>query len=180
MVTRKGSRTRATPRLRVNGQIRAPKVRVIGADNELIGVLSVEEALQAARSADLDLVEISPNADPPVCKVIDYGKYKYIEKKRQHEARKKQVVVQIKEVKFRPRTDEHDLAFKLKNMKRFLQEGNKAKVTIRFKGREIVYAEKANDLLARVAEELKDLAKVEKMPTRLGRTVSMVLTPIKK
>ncbi len=178
MALRRGAKKSGRSRLRINREIRARQVRVVGPDNKPLGVLSLDEALSAARESDLDLVEVSPAVDPPVCKIIDYGKFKYIEKKRQQEARKKQVVTQLKEVKFRPRTDEHDRAYKLKHLRRFLEDGNKAKVTINFRGREMVYINKGSDFMNELAEALKDVGKIEKEPSRQGRTVFMVLSPI--
>jgi len=140
--------------------------------------MTVDEALRIADGLELDLVEISPNAKPPVCKIVDYGKFKYLQKKKEQEAKKHQVVTQLKEIKLRPRTGKHDRDYKLRNLKRFLAEGNKAKVTMRFRGREIVYAERATQLMAEIADEMKEVAKIEKIPTRVGRTVSMVLSPL--
>ncbi len=130
-----------------------------------------------ALEAGLDLVEISPTAKPPVCKIMDYGKFKYDEKKRQAQAKKKQVVVQLKEIKLRPRTDEHDYDFKLRNVRRFLEEGNKSKLTIMFRGREIVHKEIGQKILMKVVEELKDMAIVEQTPRMEGRQMFMILAP---
>lgn len=162
----------------MNRQIRVREMRVIGPENEKLGVLSLDDALAMAREQGLDLVEVSPTASPPVCKIIDYGKYKYLEKKKQQESRKKHTVTTIKEVKFRPRTDEHDRAYKMKHLRRFLEEGNKAKVTMNLRGREMVYASKANGMLAEIAEALQDVGKVDKEPSRQGRSVTMVLSPV--
>jgi translation initiation factor IF-3 len=139
--------------------------------------LTIEQALVKAGEAGLDLVEISPTAKPPVCKIMDYGKFKYEEKKRQSQAKKKQVVVQLKEVKLRPRTDEHDYDFKMRNVRRFLEEGNKSKLTIMFRGREIVHKEIGQKILMKVIEELKDVGVVEQTPRMEGRQMFMVLAP---
>ena len=180
MAISKGAKKSGKGHLRVNKQIRATEMRVIGPDNEALGVLSLNDALEAARNFDLDLVEVSPTARPPVCKIIDYGKHKYLEKKKQQVARKKQVVTHLKEVKFRPRTDEHDRAYKMKHLRRFLEDGNKAKITVNFRGREIVYVDKGKEMMAEIAEALQDVGKIEKEPSRQGRTIIMVLAPIGK
>lgn len=135
------------------------------------------EAMRLAREAGLDLVEISPSAQPPVCKILDYGKFKYEQKKKAQEAKKKQQVVKLKEVKMRPSTDEHDYQFKLRHIRRFLEEGDKAKVTVVFKGREMAYQEQGRAVLLRVMEELKKESKVEQMPAMEGRMLIMVLAP---
>ncbi len=153
---------------------------MIGAQGEQLGILPIEQALVKATEVGLDLVEISPTAKPPVCKIMDYGKFKYEEKKRQSQAKKKQVVVQIKEIKLRPRTDEHDYDFKMRNVRRFLEEGNKSKLTIMFRGREIVHKEIGQKILMKVIEELKDVAIVEQTPRMEGRQMYMVLAPTPK
>jgi translation initiation factor IF-3 len=150
---------------------------VLGAQGEQLGILTIDQALAKALEAGLDLVEISPTAKPPVCKIMDYGKFKYDEKKRQAQAKKKQVVVQIKEIKLRPRTDEHDYDFKLRNVRRFLEEGNKSKLTIMFRGREIVHKEIGQKILMKVVEELKEMAIVEQTPRMEGRQMFMILAP---
>lgn len=152
-------------------------MRVIDYDGQQLGVLQTPEALQRAREAGLDLVEISPHAVPPVCKILDYGKFKYTQKKRAHEARKKQVVVKLKEVKMRPNTDEHDFQFKVRHIKRFLEEGDKAKVTIVFRGREVAYSARGRVLMNRVIEEVKKEGKVEHPPSMEGKAMIMVLSP---
>lgn len=162
---------------RTNRRIRAREVRVIGAQGEQLGILNIDAALAAAAEAGLDLVEISPTAKPPVCKIMDYGKFKYDEKKRAAQARKKQVVVQIKEVKLRPKTDEHDYEFKVRNLRRFLEEGNKSKVTLMFRGREIVHKDIGQAVLMKVVGDLKDLAVVEQVPRMEGRQMFMILAP---
>ena len=150
---------------------------MIGAQGEQLGILTIDQALAKSLEAGLDLVEISPTAKPPVCKIMDYGKFKYDEKKRQAQAKKKQVVVQLKEIKLRPRTDEHDYDFKLRNVRRFLEEGNKSKLTIMFRGREIVHKEIGQKILSKVVEELKDMAIVEQTPRMEGRQMFMILAP---
>lgn len=178
MALKRTKRGPARVRIRINRQIRADQVRVINPDDEQLGVMSVDEALRIADGLDLDLVEISPNANPPVCKIVDYGKFKYLQKKKEQEAKKHQTVTLLKEVKLRPRTDKHDREYKMRNLRRFLEDGNKAKVTMRFRGREIVYAEQAKELMKEIAIELEDVAKIEKDPIRVGRTLSMVLSPV--
>ena len=143
----------------------------------MVGVISVEEGIELAFEAGLDLVEISPNADPPVCKVLDYGKFKYEEQKRKNEARKKQKTIDVKEIKMRPGIDEHDYQVKLRSMFRFLEEGDKVKVTIRFRGRELVHNELGMKVLDRVRDETEELAKVEAFPRLEGRMMTMVLAP---
>ncbi|HRO60261.1 MAG TPA: translation initiation factor IF-3 [Burkholderiaceae bacterium] len=165
---------------RVNGEINALEVRLVGADNEPIGIVHVREALRMAEEADLDLVEIAPQARPPVCRLMDYGKFKYQEQKRQHEARAKQKIIQVKEVKFRPGTDEGDYQVKMRNLKRFLEEGDKAKVTLRFRGREMAHQEFGVRLLERVRNDLEEIAQVEQMPRLEGRQMVMVVAPRKK
>lgn len=161
---------------RINEQIRVPQVRVIGVDGEQLGVISIQEALQRAEALTLDLVEVSPNADPPVCKLMDYGKFRYQQQKRAHEAKKKQAVVQIKEVKVRPKIDEHDYQFKLKHVIRFLEDGDKAKLTVVFRGREIVHREIGEKLLARFIEDVKEIGDVEAAPKMEGRNLMAILT----
>ena len=155
-------------------------MRVIGADGEQVGVLPLEEAQQLAYDADLDLVEISPQAEPPVCRVMDYGKFKFEQSKKAHAARKKQKQIHVKEVKFRPGTDEGDYQVKLRNLTRFLGDGDRAKVTIRFRGRELAHKELGMKLLQRVETDLAELAQVDQMPKMEGRQMVMVLTPKKK
>ena len=162
----------------MNRQIRVREMRVVGPENEQLGVLSLDDALAMAREQGLDLVEVSTTARPRVCKIIDYGKFKYLEKKKQQESRKKQTITHMKEVKFRPRTDAHDRDYKMKHLRRFLEDGNKAKVTMTLRGREMVYAAKANGMLAEIAEALQDVGKVDKDPSRQGRTVTMILSPL--
>lgn len=142
-----------------------------------MGVLPVKKALELAAQQELDLVEVAPNADPPVCKIMDYGKFKYQQSKRSQEAKKKQTVIQVKEVKIRPKTDEHDLLVKIKHIQRFLGQKDKAKVTILFRGREIAYADQGFKVLDRIREELKDEIVVEQMPKMEGRNLVMILAP---
>ncbi|MCR5536684.1 MAG: translation initiation factor IF-3 [Succinivibrio sp.] len=166
---------------RINGDIRCREVRLLDQDNELIGVMPTAEALQRAKDEGIDLVEISPNANPPVCKLIEYGKYLY--EKSKDQKKKKQKVVQIKEIKFRPGTDEGDYQVKLRNLVRFLEEGNKAKVTLRFRGREMAHQSLGLDVLKRVENDLcveKGLATVESASKVEGRQATMVLAPKKK
>ena len=155
-------------------------MRVTGAEGEQLGVLPLEEAQQLAYDADLDLVEIAAQADPPVCRVMDYGKFKFELSKKAHAARKKQKQVHVKEVKFRPGTDEGDYQVKLRNLTRFLNDGDRAKVTIRFRGRELAHKELGMKLLKRVETDLVELAQVDQMPKMEGRQMVMVLTPKKK
>ena len=162
---------------RVNEKIRAPEIRLIGPEGENIGVVTPEKAMDLAFEAELDLVEISPNATPPVCKIMDYGKYKYEQQKRESEARKKQKVIEVKEVKFRPNTDTHDYDVKMRNVVKFLEHGDKVKVTLRFRGREMAHQELGVRLLDRVKDETSTIAKVESEPRLEGRQMTMVLAP---
>jgi translation initiation factor IF-3 len=162
---------------RVNEQITAREIRVVGADGEMLGVMSVSRALQHADEAGLDLVEISPNAEPPVCKILDYGKYKYEQQKKANEARKKQKTVDVKEVKIRPGIEEHDYNVKMKAARKFLEGGDKVKVTMRFRGREMAHQQIGMDLLKRLQTDLAEVSKVEFEPKLEGRQVMMVLGP---
>ncbi len=146
-------------------------------DGEQLGVMPVQEALAAAEDQNLDLVEVSPNTDPPVCRIMDYGRYKYQQSKRSHEAKKRQKTIHVKEVKLRPKTEEHDFQFKARHIRKFLGEGNKAKVTIMFRGREMAHQHLGLRLLNRMTEELKDVALVEQEPIQEGRNMTMVLAP---
>jgi len=166
---------------RINDEITAREVRLIGFDGSQVGVVSLREAMDAAYEASVDLVEISPNAEPPVCKVMDYGKFLFEKSKAQKEQKKKQKQIQVKEVKFRPGTDEGDYQVKLRNLRRFLEGGDKAKVTIRFRGREMAHQEIGIEQLNRVKTDLADIANCESFPNRVeGRQMIMVLAPIKK
>lgn len=166
--------------MRINGEIDAPQVRLIGQDGVQLGIVSLREALIKAEEAELDLVEIAPQARPPVCKIMDYGKFKYQEQKKRHEAKLKQKQIQVKEIKFRPNTDEADYQVKLRNLVRFLTEGDKTKVTLRFRGREITHQELGVRLLKRIEEDLKEYGSVEQFPKLEGRQMVMVLAPKKK
>jgi translation initiation factor IF-3 len=156
-----------------------PEVRVIGADGEQVGVLKTEQALEMAQEAGLDLVEVSPNADPPVCRVMDYGKYKFEANKKQQAAKKKQKQIQVKEIKFRPRTEEGDYNTKVRKLREFLEKGDKAKVTLRYRGREFAHQELGLELLKRVAADLEEISTVEQMPKMEGRQMVMMLSPKK-
>ena len=157
--------------------INAPQVRLIGPDKEPMGIVSSAEALRLANESELDLVEISPMADPPVCRIMDYGKFKYAESKKQHEAKLKQKQVQIKEIKFRPGTDEGDYNIKLRNLIKFLNEGDKTKITLRFRGREMAHQEIGMRLIERVKADLDEYGVVEQFPKMEGRQMVMVLAP---
>ncbi|HKK14713.1 MAG TPA: translation initiation factor IF-3 [Gammaproteobacteria bacterium] len=165
---------------RVNGEITVPEVRLIDAEGNQMGVMSIEEAQKIADDAELDLVEISPTASPPVCRIMDYGKYRFEEAKKSAEARKKQKQIQVKEVKFRPGTDEGDYQVKLRNLIRFLSEGDKTKVTLRFRGREMAHQDLGRKLLQRVEADLVEYGSVEQFPKMEGRQMIMVLSPKKK
>ncbi|WP_425502966.1 translation initiation factor IF-3 [Sagittula marina] len=162
---------------RVNDRIRAPEIRLIGAEGENVGVVTPQRAMEMAEQAGLDLVEISPNATPPVCKIMDFGKFKYEQQKRESEARKKQKIIEVKEVKFRPGTDIHDYEVKMRNVIKFLENGDKVKVTLRFRGREMAHQNLGRELLERVAEDVKELGKVENMPKMEGRQMVMMIGP---
>ncbi len=157
--------------------INASSVRVVGADGEMVGVLSPQEGIELAYESGLDLVEVSPNAEPPVCKILDYGKFKYEEQKRRHDARKKQKIIDVKEIKMRPGIDVHDYDVKMRSVRRFLEEGDKVKVTLRFRGREMAHQDLGLKVLERVRDELGELVKVEQMPRSEGRMMTMVVAP---
>lgn len=165
---------------RLNKDITAREVRLIDQDGEQVGVVSLEEAISAAEQTDMDLVEIAPQSEPPVCRLMDYGKFIFDQKKQRQEARKKQKQVQVKEVKFRPGTDEGDYKVKLRNLNRFLNEGDRAKVTMRFRGREHAHRELGLEVLKRVENDLNEIAQVEQQPQMEGRQMVMVLAPRKK
>jgi translation initiation factor IF-3 len=152
-------------------------VRVIGSGGEQLGVLTIEQALARAQEEGMDLVEVSPLAKPPVCKIMDYGKFKYLEKKKQNEAKKNQVVVLLKEVKFRPRTEEHDYNVKIKKVREFLEDSNKARITVMFRGREMTHRELGQKVLQEIIEDLKDTAIIESAPRMEGRQMFMILAP---
>jgi translation initiation factor IF-3 len=161
----------------VNHRIRVPEVRVVLDDGTMLGVLPTQKALQEAEARGLDLVEINPKSVPPVCKILDFGKYKYEEKKRQSDAKRKQTVVELKEVKLRPKTDDHDLNVKLRAARRFLESGNKVKFTVRFRGREITHPERARMQLDWLLEHTEDISNVDQRPTMEGRTMSLIIGP---
>lgn len=163
--------------MNINRQIRAKEVRVIDPDGNQIGIIPTNKALAAANEFGLDLVEVSPNATPPVCKIMDYGRYKYEQTKKQQEAKKKQSTFQVKEIKVRPKTGEHDLMVKLGHIRKFIERKDKVKVTVMFRGREITLSEQGRELLQKIAEELTDLATVEQYPKFEGRTMVMILSP---
>ncbi len=163
----------------MNDRIRASEIRLIGAEGENIGVVSPERGIELAYEAGLDLVEISPNANPPVCKIMDFGKFKYETQKRESEARKKQKTIEIKEVKFRPNTDKHDYDVKMRNVFKFLGNGDKVKVTLRFRGREMAHLELGRKLLERVAADIEEVGKVDSMPKMEGRQMIMMISPLK-
>ncbi|MCK8464784.1 translation initiation factor IF-3 [Aliiroseovarius sp. S1339] len=165
---------------RVNERIKATEIRLIGAEGENAGVVTPAQAMVMAQEAGLDLVEISPNATPPVCKIMDFGKFKYEQQKRESEARKKQKTIEVKEVKFRPNTDTHDYDVKMRNVFKFLEGGDKVKVTLRFRGREMAHQNLGRQLLERVAEDTKEVGKVENMPKMEGRQMVMMIGPMTK
>ncbi|MDX1576087.1 MAG: translation initiation factor IF-3 [Kiloniellales bacterium] len=162
---------------RANEQIDAPEIRLIDYTGDNLGVVPIGEALARAEETGLDLVEISPNADPPVCKILDYGKLKYEEQKKRNIARKKQKIIEVKEIKMRPNIDVHDYDFKMRAIHRFLGEGDKVKVTMRFRGREMAHQEIGMQVLERVRDDLEELAKVEQTPKMEGRQMTMVMAP---
>ena len=166
--------------VRRNEMIRAREVRVIAADGEQLGILQRNEAIALAKEAGMDLVEVSSNSEPPVCRVMDYGKFKYEQQKKKQEAKKNQTVVQIKEIKVRPKTDDHDFETKVRHIKRFLEDGDRVKVTVFFRGREIVHKDRGLSILERVIADTKDVGKVEQEPRAEGRTLQMLLTPVAK
>jgi translation initiation factor IF-3 len=163
--------------IRVNDRIRIKEVRVISQDGTQLGIMPIEQALQTAYSQNLDLVEVAPEARPPVCRIMDYGKYRYEQSKKAREARKKQTIIELKEIKLRPKTEEHDFQFKARHAERFLKEGNKAKVTMMFRGREMIRMDRGKALLNRFVEVLKDVAVVEQAPKIEGRNMTMILAP---
>ncbi|WP_425549874.1 translation initiation factor IF-3 [Celeribacter arenosi] len=162
----------------MNDRIRSPEIRLIGAEGENHGVVTPTRAMELAEIAGLDLVEISPNAEPPVCKIMDFGKFKYEQQKRESEARKKQKIIEIKEVKFRPGTDVHDYDVKMRNVFKFLENGDKVKVTLRFRGREMAHQDLGRQLLERVADDVKEIGKIENMPKMEGRQMVMMVGPL--
>ena len=165
---------------RVNEAILSQELRLIGAEGQNVGVVTPVRALELAEDAGLDLVEISPNANPPVCKIMDFGKYKYEQQKRESEARKKQKVIDVKEIKFRPGTDTHDYEVKMRNVYKFLENGDKVKITLRFRGREMAHLNLGRELLERISEDVEEHGKVENMPKMEGRQMTMMVGPLTK
>jgi len=174
---RRFSRDPRVPQIRINHRIRVPEVRVVAEDGSNLGVLSTEAALRRAQEVGLDLVEVNPKATPPVCKILDFGKYKYEEKKRARDAKRKQTVVEVKEIKLRPKTDDHDLETKVRAARKFLEQGNKVKIVCRFRGREITHPERARMQLDYLVSKLEDLANVEQRPTMEARTMAVLVAP---
>ena len=162
---------------RINDMIRADSVRCIGADGEQLGVIPINEALKIAENLNLDLVEIQPNVEPPVCKILDYGKYKYEAQKRKNEARKKQKIIDVKEIKLRPNIDNNDFIIKMKQVKKFIENGDKVKITLRFRGREMAHQPLGATVLDRVQDDTEELCKVETLPKLEGRQMVMILAP---
>lgn len=171
-------RQRDDDRPKINDEIRSSKVRLIRPDEEH-EIVPIQDALDIAASYNLDLVEVAPNASPPVCKVIDFGKFMYEKKKKEKEAKKKQHTIQVKELRFRPNTDDHDLEFKTRHAREFLEGGDKVKATVQFRGRDMLYTEQGEELLKNLAEELEDVSKIESRPTMEGRRMIMILSPEK-
>ncbi len=163
--------------MNVNRDIRAKEVRVIDADGEQAGILSIEDALELAENQDLDLVEVSPNAQPPVCKIMDHGKYRYELTKKKQDAKKKQRNVQIKEIKVRPKTGDHDLETKARHIQKFIEKNDKVKITLMFRGREIILKDQANEVMEKVVDLTKDYAVVDQPPKFEGRMITMMLAP---
>ncbi len=166
--------------VRRNEQIRAREVRVIGPEGEQLGILSRNDAIATAKEHGCDLVEVAATADPPVCRIMDYGKFKYETQKKRQEAKKRQTVIQVKEIKVRPKTDDHDYETKVRHIRRFLEDGDRVKVTVFFRGREIVHKDRGLAILDRVIVDTKDLAKVEQEARAEGRTLQMLLSPLAK
>ncbi|MDX2073532.1 MAG: translation initiation factor IF-3 [Alphaproteobacteria bacterium] len=162
---------------RINRQIHAPSVRLVDHNGNMVGVVAVPEALRMAEAAGLDLVEVSPNANPPVCKILDYGKYKYEVQKKAHEARRKQKVIQVKEIKLRPTIDKHDLEIKMRHVVEFLEDGDKVRISMRFRGREMDHMNIGYQLLDRVQEQLAEIAKIEQAPKSEGKQIVMLVGP---
>lgn len=165
------------PRVRINQHIKAPEVRLIGPDGQQVGIMSLKEALERAQEANLDLVEVAPQANPPVCRIMDYGKYKYQQSKKLQEAKRRQTTIQVKEIKVRPKIEEHDMGFKIRNIRRFLADRDKVKVTVIFRGRELAHQDRGYRLLQQMMEALADVGQVEQEPRHEGRTLFMVIAP---
>jgi translation initiation factor IF-3 len=176
-IPRRTNRANRSSKININRNIRAKEVRVIDPDGNQIGVIPTYKAIAVANDFGLDLVEVSPNVSPPVCKIMDYGRYKYEQTKKKQEAKKKQATFQLKEIKLRPKTDEHDLKTKINHIKKFIERKDKVKVTVIFRGREITLSQLGRDLLERVAQETEEIASVEQHPKFEGRTMMMVLSP---
>ncbi|HEY3498144.1 MAG TPA: translation initiation factor IF-3 [Polyangiaceae bacterium] len=174
---RRFSRDTRGPQIRINHRIRVPEVRVVAEDGSNLGVLSTEQALRRAQEVGLDLVEVNPKASPPVCKILDFGKYKYEEKKRARDAKRKQTIVEVKEIKLRPKTDDHDLDTKVRAARKFLEAGNKVKIVCRFRGREITHPERARMQLDFLISKLEDLGNVEQRPAMEARTMAVLIAP---
>lgn len=172
---------REVPRdgVRRNEMIRAREVRVIGAEGDQLGILPRNEAIEMAKEAGLDLVEVAATSEPPVCRIMDYGKFKYEQQKKKADAKKRQSVIQIKEIKVRPKTDDHDYETKLRHIRRFLEDGDRCKVTVFFRGREIIHKDRGVAILERMVQDLGDVAKMEQEPRAEGRTLQMLLVPKK-
>jgi translation initiation factor IF-3 len=170
---------RPQPQIRVNHRIRVPQVLVIGPEGNKVGVLPTGEALKLAHDMHLDLVEVSPKAQPPVCKILDFGKFKYEEKKKANQAKKNQHIVELKEIKLRPKTDDHDIAFKVRHAREFLEAGNKVKFTVRFRGREITHPEKAREQIDIIMKQLEDIGVIEVRPGMEMRTMFCIVAPKK-
>jgi translation initiation factor IF-3 len=179
-IKRRKSSSGTRAKYRVNHQIRASQVRLIDADDEHVGIVSLSKALALAQENELDLVEVSPTANPPVARVMDYGKFLYQQAKRERESRKAQKQIEVKEIRLRPKTTEHHKSFKVRAARRWLEEGKKVKVRVRFRGREVTYPEIAIEQLMEIAEELSDVSEIEQKPNREGRTMLMVLAPASK
>jgi translation initiation factor IF-3 len=165
---------------RINHEIKVPEVRLVGIDGEQVGIVKTSEAIKMAQENDVDLVEISGQSSPPVCRLMDYGKFRYQETKKQQEAKKNRKVIQVKEVKLRPETDENDYNIKVRALKKFLEEGDKAKITLRFRGREITHSERGMKMVERIAQDLDEFGQVEQAPKFEGRQIVMILSPKKK
>ncbi|OQY11922.1 MAG: translation initiation factor IF-3 [Desulfobacteraceae bacterium 4572_187] len=176
-IPRRTNRANRSSRININRNIRAKEVRVIDPDGNQIGIIPTYKAIAVANDFGLDLVEISPNANPPVCKIMDYGRYKYELTKKKQEAKKKQATFQLKEIKLRPKTGEHDLKTKISHIKKFIERKDKVKVTVIFRGREITLSQLGRDLLERVVQETEEIALVEQRPKFEGRTMIMILSP---
>ena len=166
--------------MRINKDIRVDKVRVVHSDGEQLGIIALADALAEAEKQNLDLVEVAPNSSPPVCRIMDYGKYLYQRSKKSHGTKKSQSTVQLKEIRIRPKTEEHDLQVKLRHIQRFLEQNNKVKITMMFRGREIVYADKGRQTMEKIKERLGDICVVDQFPKREGRNMIMVLSPPKE